>query len=61
VGVKPQPSPNSIYKGFSENEKCNMSANKDSHMLDTKANVGIPPNATKTSIVINTALYYSLS
>jgi hypothetical protein len=47
VAVKPQASPTSIYKGFSQNEKCNMSANEDSHMLNTKANVRIPPNATK--------------
>jgi hypothetical protein len=49
VVVKPQPSPSSIYKGFSQNEKGNVSANKDSHMLDTKANVGIPFDATKAS------------
>jgi hypothetical protein len=45
--VKPQPRPNSIYKGFSQNEKCNVSANNNSHMPNTKVNLGIPPDATK--------------
>jgi hypothetical protein len=42
------PNHNSIRKGFSQ---CIVSAKKDSHMPDTKANVGIPPDATKTSTI----------
>jgi hypothetical protein len=43
------PSPNSIQRGFSQNKKRNVSANKDSHVYDTMVNARITPEDTKTS------------